>query len=144
MAVQQNLFNILEYCKNGKIPPKKRVRYKNPTYIKSYQFRVFNEDSGQFQYYGDEKHILRVKTLHKLYSLIYGYCNVDLFEQFEKKEVDGLTIWGEDKQAEIADTWNLPLKNRVLLHLRLLRGLRKGLSVKEALYGIKNNKKIKT
>lgn len=133
MVAQNSLFNILEYCKDGKKPLKKRVRYKKPTYVKSYKFRVFNEDTQQFQYYGDEKHILRVNTLHKLYSMIYGYCEIDLFEVFEKKEIDGLTVWGEDKQAEIANTWDLPLKDRVLLHLRLLRYLREGFSISASL-----------
>ncbi len=121
---QNTLFNMLEYCEKGQKIRKKRIRYKIPTYIKSYQFRVYNEETKQFQYYGDEKHILRIKTLHNLYSLIYGYCNVPLFENFEKKELYGLIVWGEDKQAEIANTWDLPLKERVLLHLKLLRLLR--------------------
>lgn len=137
MAAQQLLFNIVDYGESHK-NKKKRVRYKTPTYIKSYQFRVFNDDTKQYQYYGDEKHILRIETLHKLYSMIYGYCNINLFEQFERKDIDGLTIWGEDKQAEISNTWNLPLKDRVKLHLRLLRYLREGLSVRESLERVRN------
>ena len=134
MAAQQCLFNVFVYGK----PHKKRVRYKRPSYLKSYQFRVFNEDINSFQYYGDEKHILRIKTLHKLYSIIYGYCDVELFARFEKLEKNGLTIWGDDKQAEISNTWNLSLKDRSKLHIRLLRYLRKGFSVAISTEKIKN------
>ena len=139
MAVQQNnLFNIFEYY-GGKKPPTKRIRYKKPTYLKSYQFRVFNEDTGQYQYYGDEKHILRIKTLHKIYSILYGYFITDVLEQFEKKEVENglIILWGEDKQAEIANTWQLSIKDRIKVHIQLLRGLRKGLTVKESLECLK-------
>lgn len=135
MAVQCSMFNILDYCNGGKKPLQKRVRYKIPTYIKSYQFRVFNEDTGLYQYYGDEKHILRIKTLHKIYSLLYGYFITDVLEQFIVKDVENkkIILWGEEKQAEIAGTWQLPLKSRIKVHIKLLRGLRKGLSVKEIL-----------
>lgn len=126
MAVQQNnLFNIFEYY-GGKKPPTKRIRYKKPTYLKSYQFRVFNEDTGQYQYYGDEKHILRIKTLHKIYSILYGYFITDVLEQFEKKEVENglIILWGEEKQAEITGTSNLTIKERVKTHIKLLRMFR--------------------
>ena len=54
----------------------------------------------------DENHIYRVKTLHRLYELIYNRLNINVFEQFERKDLEytfapGLTVWGEEKQAEI-------------------------------------------
>ena len=51
----------------------------------------------------------------------------------ERYEQDGLAIYPEEQQAEILNTWQLPIKKRVIIHLRLLRLLRKGLSIKEAL-----------
>lgn len=119
--VQTSLFEVSPY-----ITGKKRVRYKVPTYTKSYSFCHINPDTNEIQYNGDERHIFRIRTLHKLYSLIYGYCDIDIFESFEKKELYGLTIWGEDKQAEIKGSEMLPIKDRVLLHIKLLRDLRKG------------------
>lgn len=129
--VQTSLFEITPY-----ITGKKRVRYKVPTYTKSYTFWHINPETNEIQYDGDEQHIFRIKTLHKLYSLIYGYCNINIFEQFEKKDLNGLTIWGEERQAEIKNTSYLPLKDRVTLHIKLLRLLRKGFSIEEALYDI--------
>lgn len=129
--VQTSLFEVSPY-----ITGKKRVRYKIPTYTKSYTFWHINPETNEIQFDGDERHIFRIKTLHKLYSLIYGYSGVNIFEQFEKKEINGLTIWGEEKQAEITGTSNLPIKERVLTHLKLLRLLRSGFSVEEALSGI--------
>ena len=129
--VQTSLFEVSPY-----ITGKKRVRYKVPTYTKSYTFWHINPDTNEIQYDGDERHIFRIKTLHKLYSMLYGYSGVNVFEQFERKDLNGLTIWGEERQAEIQNTSYLPLKDRVTLHIKLLRLLRKGFSIEEALYDI--------
>ena len=131
--VQTSLFEISPY-----ITGKKRVRYKVPTYTKSYTFWHINPDTNEIQYDGDERHIFRIKTLHKLYSIIFGYSGVNVFEQFERKDLNGLTVWGEERQAEIQNTSYLPLRARVTLHIRLLRYLRKGFSVEESLERIKN------
>lgn len=133
MAAQilTSLFEMTPY-----ITGKKRIRYKVPTYTKSYTFWHINPDTNEIQYDGDERHIFRIKTLHKLYSMLYGYSGVNVFEQFERKDLNGLTIWGEERQAEIKNTSYLPLKDRVTLHIKLLRLLRKGFSIEEALNDI--------
>ncbi len=131
---QQCFFDVNIYASSeGKKATKKRVRYKRPSYIKAYKFWHINPDTNEIQYDGDEKHIFRYQDLQKIYSLIYGYCDIDVFEQFETAEIDGLIVWGEDRQAEIPNTWNLPFKKRVTLHLKLLKLLRKGFTIKEAL-----------
>ncbi len=136
MAAQEqiNLFEVTPY-----ITGKKRVRYKTPTYTKSYTFWHINPETNEVQYDGDENHIFRYRVLHKLYALIYGYSGVNIFEQFERREINGLIIWGEDKQAEITGTSNLELKDRVTLHIKLLRLLRKGFSIEEAIKRLKND-----
>lgn len=134
--VQTSLFEVSPY-----ITGKKRVRYKIPTYTKSYTFWHINPETKEIQYDGDERHIFRVKALHKLYSLIYGYCNINIFEKFEKKDLNGLTIWGEEKQAEITGSEMLPIKDRVTLHIKLLRLLRKGFSIEESLRRINYDRK---
>lgn len=126
--VQTSLFEVSPY-----ITGKKRVRYKVPTYTKSYTFWHINPETNEIQFDGDEQHIFRIKTLHKLYSMLYGYSGVNVFEQFERKDLNGLTIWGEERQAEIQNTSYLPLKDRVTLHIKLLRLLRKGFSIEESL-----------
>lgn len=129
--LQTSLFEVSPY-----ITGKKRVRYKIPTYTKSYTFWHINPETSEIQFDGDERHIFRIKTLHKLYSLIYDYSEINIFEQFERKDINGLTIWGEERQAEITGTSSLSIKERVLTHLKLLRLLRSGFSVEEALSGI--------
>lgn len=129
--VQTSLFEVSPY-----ITGKKRVRYKVPTYTKSYTFWHINPETNEIQFDGDERHIFRIKTLHKLYSMLYGYSGVNVFEQFERKDLNGLTIWGEERQAEIQNTSYLPLKDRVTLHIKLLRLLRKGFSIEGALNDI--------
>lgn len=134
MTVQQySLFDVKEFC--PKRLKHKRVRFKKPTYTKSYKFFHINPDTNEIQYDGDERHIFRIKVLHCLYTRIYEFCNIDLFEQFEQKEIDGLIIWSEDRQAELNGTADLPIKYRVLLHLRLLKLLRKLHSDKNIVYG---------
>lgn len=131
--IQQSFFNVDLYVIPGaKKEPKKRIRYKTPTYTKKYRLSWQDEDTGEWFYDSDEKHIFRIRDLQKIHSLIYDYCGVSLFETAEKIEKDGVTCWVEDKQAEILGTWNLPLKDRVLIHLKLLRLLRQGYKLKRA------------
>jgi hypothetical protein len=116
----------------------KRVHFKIPTYIKKYSFTSENPFTGETQFLGDEKHIFRIAVLQRLYSILYGYCNVNPFDKFERKNINGLIVWQEDKQAEIQNTSRLPIGERVKIHLRLLRLLRNGFSVSESLERIKN------
>lgn len=99
----------------------------------------------------DENHIFRYPTLAKIYNLIYNLIGANPF--VESYEQDGLIVsrdvyTKEDYEyqgkmykgqefvnvsASIKGTDNLPIKQRVIIHIRLLRLLRKGLSIKEAL-----------
>ena len=133
MSAQQSFFDVNLFAIEGiKKQPKKRIRYKTPTYTKKYRLSWQDEETGEWFYDSDEKHIFRIRNLQKIHSIIYGYCGIGLFEQAEKIEKDGVTCWIEDKQAEIQDTWTLPLKDRVLIHLKLLRLLRQGIELKKA------------
>jgi len=136
--VQNSLFDVSLYLVDK--PKKKRVRYKKPTYKKSYSFTHINPFTGELEYNGDEKHIFRIRNLQHIYNALFCYYD-NIFEQFEYKEYKGLTIWGEEKQAEISNTSHLPIKRRLLLHLWLLRYLREGLSIEESLERIRNEEK---
>ena len=139
---QYSLFNIVDYC-DGKKPKAKRVHYDTPTYTKEYEFWHINPDTGEREYNGDERHIFRIRTLHALYADIFAHCLVDynLFGDFEKLEIDGMIFWGNEKQAELKNSENLSIKQKVLLHIKLLRLLRKGFSVKEAIEKMKLQRK---
>ena len=99
------------------------------------------DDKGNRLRDSDENHIYRIKTLHKIYEQIYNQLNINVFEQFERKDLNGLIVWGEEKQAEIQNTCYLPLKDKVTLHIELLRNLRKGFSIEESLERIEQCKK---
>jgi hypothetical protein len=96
---------------------------------------------------GDQKHIYRIKTLHKIQRKIYetiGDWVGDKPNKYLKKEYPTLDFWVERYKsgkyeykgkkyngksflyygAEIKNTWNLPLKLRVQKHIELLRKLR--------------------
>ena len=103
----------------------------------------------------DEKHIFRYKTLVKICELLYYQVNPDIFCTYY--EQDGLRVYKdiytkedyeyqgkiykgqqfENVGASVLNTEELPIKYRVIIHIRLLRLLRKGLTVKEALCQIK-------
>ena len=103
----------------------------------------------------DENHIFRYPTLAKIYNLIYNLIGANPF--VKSYEQDGLIVSRDvytkedytyqgkiykgqefvNVSASIKGTDNLPIKQRVIIHIRLLRLLRKGLSIKEALCQIK-------
>ena len=99
----------------------------------------------------DEQYVKWVKPLTTIYELIYNQIGanpfIDNYEQDglrvirdiyteEEYEYQGKTYKGQkfvNVSASIKGTDNLPIKQRVIIHIRLLRLLRKGLSIKEAL-----------
>ena len=101
----------------------------------------------------DEKYILSVKRLHHepmfkepealknnlgIYERLYqtlqinGIIDLLTIQGVEKKPYDVkcgkyiFTIYTEERQAEIKDTWQLSIKERVMIHIQALRELRKG------------------
>lgn len=102
----------------------------------------------------DEKHIYRVSVLNYLkkdkydkrpfgiYTQLYAYVNKNAIEKRERYEQDGLAVYPQEEEAEILNTWNLPLGDRVKIHLKLLRLLRNGFTIKGALEVLKNENQI--
>ena len=85
----------------------------------------------------DEQYVKWIKPLTKIHQLIYNYCEKLALDNRERYMQDGLFIYPKEQQAEIIGTWQLPIKQRVIIHIRLLRLLRKGLSIKEAICKLK-------
>lgn len=116
-------------------------------------------DNGEKQHLGDSKHIFRVKTLSKIQKELYNYCGIIAFGSEESRTIklDNITIFEEhyteedyyykgkkykgkkfvERFAEIDNTWRLPIKQRVIIHIRLLRLLKQGFTVQEALCRLK-------
>lgn len=124
MGTQIPLLNLCDFQLKEIKEDKKRIRYKTPTYTKSYKFCHINPLTNELQYDGDERHIFRVKNLQLIYSLIYDYTGVNPFERADKIEMDGLTVYLEDMQAEIKGTEMLSIKERLKVHIKLLRLLK--------------------
>ena len=62
--------------------------------------------------------------------------NKNAIENRDRYEQDGLAVYPKEEEAEILNTWKLPLRDRVIIHIKLLRLLRKGFSIKEALFNV--------
>lgn len=71
----------------------------------------------------DEKHIFRTSILQKLHEQIYAELGLNPFTE-STYEVGGLIVYPEEKQAELKDTWNMSINDRVKAHIKVLRKLR--------------------
>lgn len=60
-------------------------------------------------------------ALHKIHSKIYDYCEKEAFQKYGVSKQYGLICHIEDKQAELENTWQLPIKQRLKLHIQVLR-----------------------
>lgn len=88
---------------------------------------------GILRYLGDEKHIYRMNSLQEIYSRIYNYCEKEALQKFGVSKQHGLICFIEDQQAELEGTWKLPIKQRLKVHIQILRNLQKGLSLEESI-----------
>ena len=86
----------------------------------------------------DEKHIYRYQTLHKIMRNIYHCIKMEFLQKGTIFIVDDINLDYDDETAEIKGAeWGMSIKDRVIIHIRLLRLLRSGLSIKEGLWQIK-------
>lgn len=91
----------------------------------------------------DEVHIFRIKTLHKIHELIFSYTGIMpinspyYYEGLKVIKKDGLLIYPKESQAEIEGTWQGSIKERLKIHIKLLRLLRGGFSVRESILKLK-------
>lgn len=144
---------LLNRTVKGKVA-KKRVRYKKPTYTKKYELIRFNEFTEEWVQDSDEKHIYRIRTLQKIYSLLFNYCgfspfaNESVIKRLKHTPTEDWTLWETatmvrieelDKkgytvhfdeefgnQLEIKGTEMKSIKERLKAHISLLRRLKRG------------------
>ena len=147
-----NAFSNHNWFKLYKYPELPIERLTNCTL---YDINLFIElsyvlDNGQKQHLGDEKHIFRYKTLNKIKELIANY--IDYHSQQQELKTEYYTLFIEEYiddyytykgtqykgqnfkiiEVEINNTWQLSIKQRLLIHIEALRLLRKGLDIEEA------------
>lgn len=86
----------------------------------------------------DERHIYRYYTLFKIQQEIFKHIHWEFMNKGSIFIIDELNLDYDDQTAEIKGTeWGMSIKDRVIRHIRLLRLLRKGLSIKESIKLIK-------
>lgn len=97
-------------------------------------------ENGKKQPLGDERHIFRYKTLEKVRRLIakellnHYELSTDesVLKYLYKRTGIALEVQKGQEGAEIAHLWNKSIKVRLIVNMRLLKGLRKGLEIEEA------------
>ena len=86
----------------------------------------------------DEKHIYRYRTLFDIQRAIYDKIQWEFIHTGSIFIIDEISLDYDDQTAEIKGTeWKMSIKNRIKKHIRLLRLLLKGLSIKESIKLIK-------
>ena len=81
----------------------------------------------------DEKHIYRIKNLCDIHKKLFDKVNPEtMWNSKGSVERDGLVSHLDTREAEIKGTWQLPIKKRLKLHIRLL-WLLKDYSVTESM-----------
>lgn len=81
----------------------------------------------------DEKHIFRISVLHKIYNAIYSHFLFKFALNEDVTNIDGLLFYQEELQAEIDGMQMKSIEDRIYTHLTLLRLLKQGKEIKEAL-----------
>ena len=85
----------------------------------------------------DEKHIFRAGVLERIYGKIFDYTGIMPNEEAGIIKENGLNIYPSECQAEIEGTWQESIENRLRLHIKLLRLLREGFSIRESILKLK-------
>ena len=85
------------------------------------------DENGKKKRDTDEKHIFRYMALEKILEELFIKLGPRASDNvcscfFDAKEI---MIYPDEQQAEIKDSWNLPVSERVKIHIRLLRELSK-------------------
>lgn len=87
----------------------------------------------------DEKHIFRIGVLQRIHTAIYNLLEVDIdtsdtlfyiilliiLSRRVEFKFEGLNVYTDEEQAELVNTWQLPIKDRVKLHIDYLRQIKK-------------------
>lgn len=113
------------YC----LPLAERKRIRN----KHYSLNV----NGERMPKSDEKHIFRIRILHKIYNATYSHFLFKFALHEDVTNIDGLLFYQEELQAEIDGMQMKSIETRIYAHLKLLRLLKQGKSIKEAVMKIK-------
>ena len=121
----RNKFKKLLRKEVARLKPKSDEEFKeiqNRILIKCY----IRDEKGRRKRDTDEKHIFRYRALETILNSLYNKLGPRAEEEicscfFYAQEI---IIYPDEQQAEIKDSWNLPVSERIKIHIRLLRRLR--------------------
>lgn len=101
--------------------------------VKQKSFTFFYERYDKcFYYWIDPLHPTRIKAKKTEETLVPQLSLFDINNDNENPNIFKITEPHEIYQVEINNTWNLPIKKRLKLHIEALRLCRKGVSITEA------------
>lgn len=72
------------------------------------------------------KNIIKFRTLDKLYEDIYNQLGFHILEQRQIIKVGILNAYPDERQAEVYNTWFLPIDERIRIHKEVLERLKNG------------------
>lgn len=134
-------YDWYEYSQIFKKIQKLSFKYGVQIFDKTNPYKVLKlcyiKEEGQLVGLGDQKHIFRLKTLQNLYTLIAGelterynlLMSEDVLNYLFKRTK--IRFYPFEKQAEFLSPHPQTIKTRLLIHIQLLRLLRKGLELEE-------------
>lgn len=136
-------FDWFKYAKIWKQIQILSYKYDKNIHFRTNPYRVLQlcyvrDENNELIPMGDEKHVYRYQTFHKIIEEIYNVlihkydllpC-ADVFKYLYKRT--GIVIWQKEHQAELTEIRNRNVKERILAHITLLRCLKLGLEVEDA------------
>ena len=73
----------------------------------------------------DERHIYRIKNLSQIHKKLFDKVNpCEIWNSRGTSEINGLVSHFDVRETEIKNTWQLPIKKRLKLHIWLLQLLK--------------------
>ena len=101
----------------------KRLKPKSDEEFKEIQNKILlkcyiRDENGKRKRDTDEKHIFRYRSLQSIFEKLYSLGR-------QIGNYPNLLFFDDEQQAEIKGTWNLPVFERVKIHIRLLKELSK-------------------
>lgn len=137
-------YNKQKYAEIWKKLQNLALKYNNPDiFFRVNPYRVLDlcyikDDNNKRIHTGDSRYIFRSRTLFKIYECIgyelyHGQQKLLLWGEW-KLIKDGLIVYFDEgnTQVEIQGTENLPVHQRLKIHIELLRQLRQGVKIKKA------------
>lgn len=141
-------YNKAKYGKIYKRLQQLALKYDASIFYKVNPYRVLKlcyvYKKGRLQSLGDERHIFRYKALRRVLSAVaeeiisaYDLCLCpEVIQYLYKRTGIALYVSGEDTEAEYRPLYKRDLNLRLRTNIELLRQLRKGLEVEEAVRAV--------